>query len=178
MHLFRFIAFYIVRRPTTASQELFQFLMFDACENGWVADLVAVKVQYRQHCSVGNRVEKLVGMPRGCQRGRFGFTIADDTGDDQIGIVERSTESMAERVSQLAPFVNRPRRRRRNVTGNSAGERELFEQLFQSGFVLCDVRIHFTPGAFEVHIAHNRRAAVTGTCNVEHIQVILLDDPV
>ncbi len=37
--------------------------MFDAGQDGWIADLVAIKVQDRQHGSVGNRVEKLVGLP-------------------------------------------------------------------------------------------------------------------
>ena len=45
-------------------------------------------------------------------------------------------------------------------------------------FVLADVRINLTPSAFEVDVAHNRRAAVTGTGDVEHVQVILLDDSV
>ncbi len=85
---------------------------------------------------------------------------------------------MAKRVSQLATFVNRPRRRRCNMAGNPAGKRELLEQLFHSGFVLGDVRINLTPCAFEVDVAHQRRAAVPGTGDVEHIQVILLDDPV
>ena len=52
------------------------------------------------------------------------------------------------------------------------------EQFFQPGFVLRDVRINFAPSAFEINIAHNRRAAMTGTGDVKHIQVILLDDPV
>jgi hypothetical protein len=54
----------------------------------------------------------------------------------------------------------------------------LLEQLLQPGFVLGDVRINFTPSAFEVNIADNRRAAVAGTGDVEHVQVILLDNPV
>ena len=109
---------------------------------------------------------------------RFRFAVADDAGDDQIGIVERGSEGMAERIAQLAAFVNRSRRRRRDVAGNAAGKRELLEQLFQPGFVLGDVRINFAPGAFEIDVAHNRRAAMTGAGDVEHVQVILLDDPV
>ena len=178
MHLFRLIAFHKVGRPAAASEELLQFLMLDAGQDGRVADLVAIEVQDRQHGSVGNWVEKLVGLPGGRQGARFRFTVADDAGDDQIGIVERGPEGMAERVPQLATFVNRPRRRRRNVAGNPAGKRELLEQLFQPGFVLADVRIDLAPGAFEVNVAHDRRAAVTGTGDVEHVQVILLDDPV
>ena len=178
MHLFGIITFHKVGRPAAASEKLLQFFMLDAGQHGRVANLVAIEVQDRQHGSVGNWVEQLVGLPGGRQGARFRFAVADDAGDDQIGIVERRTEGMAERVPQLAAFVNRTRRRRRNMAGNPAGKRELLEQLFQPGFVLRDVRINFTPGAFEVDIAHNCRAAVTGTGDVEHVQVILLDDPV
>ena len=141
MHLFRLIAFHKVGRPAAAPEELLQFLMLDAGQDGRIADLVAIEVQDRQHGSVGDRVEKLVGLPCGRQGARFRFTVADDAGDDQIGIVERGPEGMAERVPQFAAFVNRPRRRRRNMAGNPAGKRELLEQLFQPGFVLGDVRI-------------------------------------
>ena len=41
----------------------FQLFMLDAGQNGWIADLVAIEVQDRQHGSIGNRVEKLVGLP-------------------------------------------------------------------------------------------------------------------
>ena len=63
MHLFRLIAFHKVRRPAAAAQELLQFLMLDAGQDGRIADLVAVEVQDRQHGSVGDRIEKLVGLP-------------------------------------------------------------------------------------------------------------------
>lgn len=61
---------------------------------------------------------------------------------------------------------------------NAARERELREQLFQTGVALSDIRIDLTPRAFQVDVAHNRRSPVTGTGGVEHVQVILLDDPV
>ena len=94
--------------------------MLDARQNRRVADFVAVEVQDWQHRSVGNWIEKLVGLPCGRQRTRFRFTVADDAGDDQTGIVERGPEGMAERVPQFATFVNRTRRRRRNMAGNAA----------------------------------------------------------
>ena len=113
--------------------------MFYASQHGRIADLVAIEVQDRQHSSIGLWIEKLVGLPRGRQGRRFRLTVADDAGDDQIGIVEGRTEGMAERIAQLAALVNRSRRRRRNVAGDAAGEGELLEQLLQSGFVLGDV---------------------------------------
>ena len=57
-------------------------------------------------------------------------------------------------------------------------ERELGEELPETGFVLADVRIDLAVGALKVGMAHERRAAATGTSDIEHIQVILLDDPV
>ena len=111
--------------------------MLDARQHGGVADLVAVQVQDRQHRAVADRVEQLVGLPCGRQRSRFRLAVADDAGDDQIGIVERRSEGMAERVAQLTALVNRPRSRRRDMAGDAAGKGELLEQLFQPGFVLA-----------------------------------------
>ena len=152
--------------------------MLNAGQDGRVGNLVAIEMQDRQHGSVGDRVEKFVGLPRSRQRAGLRFTVADNAGDDQTGIVERGSEGMAERIAQFTAFVNRTGRRWRHMAGNPAGKRELREQFFQPGFVLRDVRINFAPGAFEINVADNRRAAVTGAGNVEHVQVILLDDPV
>src|SRR5664279_5131900 len=143
--------------------------MLNAGQDSRVADLVAVEVQNRQHGSVSNWVEKLVGLPCSSQRTRFRFSVANDAGDDEFGIVERGPEGMAERVPQFAAFVNRPRRRRSNMAGNTAGERELLEQLLEPGLVLGDVRIDLTPGAFEVNVTDNRRAAVTWAGDIEHV---------
>src|SRR5664279_5710568 len=116
--------------------------MLDAGQDCGVADLVAIEVKDRQNGPVSDRVEKLVGLPCGSQGARFRFTVADDAGDNQIGIVECGPESMTERVSQLAAFVNGPRRRRCNMAGNPTRKRELLKQLFQPNFVLADIRIN------------------------------------
>ena len=86
--------------------------MRDAGEDRRVGDLVAVQVQDRQHDAVADRVEKLVGMPCGGQWSGLGFAVADDAGDDQLRIVERGPEGMADRITQLAPLMNRSRRLR------------------------------------------------------------------
>ena len=103
MHFLRLITFHKVGCPAAASQELLQFLMLNASEYGRVADLVAIEMQDRQHRSVGNWVQKLVGLPCGRERTGFRLTVADDAGDDQVGIVERRAERMAERVSSSPP---------------------------------------------------------------------------
>jgi len=104
--------------------------MLDAGQDRGVADLVAIEVKDRQNGPVGDRVEKLVGLPCGSQGAGFRFTVADDAGDNQIGIVECGPEGMAERVSQLAAFVNGPRRRRRNMAGNPPGNENCLNSFF------------------------------------------------
>ena len=106
MHGFRLIAFDKVGRPAAATEKLLQFLMLDPRQDGRVADLVAVQVQDRQHGSVADWVEELVGMPGGRQGACFRFAVAYDAGDDQVGIVERGAKGMAERIAQLATLVN------------------------------------------------------------------------
>ena len=66
-------------------------------------------------------------MPRRGQRSRFRLAVTDDAGDNQLRIVEYGAERMAERIAQLAAFVNRARTFRRGVAGNATGKRKLKE---------------------------------------------------
>jgi hypothetical protein len=45
-----------------------------------------------------------------------------------------------------------------------------------SGLIQTDVRIHLTIRPFEISIAYQGRAAMTGARDVKYIKVILLDD--
>ena len=178
VHQLRLVALDEIGRPAVAAEQLFQFLMLDAGQDGGVGNLVAVEVQDRQHRAVGGRIEELVGMPGGGQRSGFRLAVADDAGDDEIGIIQHGPERMAERIAQLAPLVDRAGALRRGVAGNSAGKGELEEELSQPGLVLADVGIDLAVGAFEVGVAHDGRAAVPGAGDVDHVEVVFLDDPV
>ena len=85
---------------------------------------------------------------------------------------------MAEGIAQFAALVDGAGRLRRGVAGNAAGERELEEELAQPGLVLADFGIHFAVGAFQIGVAHHGRAAMAGAGNVDHVQIVFLDDPV
>ena len=71
-------------------------------------------------------------MPGRRQRPGLGLAVADDAGDDQIGIVEGGAIGVDERVAEFAALVDRARRLRRGVARNAAGKRELPEQLAQA----------------------------------------------
>ena len=74
-------------------------------------------------------------MPAGGERAGLGLAVADDAGDDQVGVVERRAEGVAEAVAELAPLVDRARRLGRDVAGDAAGERELREEPLQARLV-------------------------------------------
>ena len=48
-------------------------------------------------------------MPGRRERPGLRFAVADDARDDQLGVVERRAEGMAQRIAELAAFVDRSR---------------------------------------------------------------------
>ena len=82
------------RSPAVALEEGDELVLRNAREHGRVRDLVAVQVQDRQDGTVDDRVQELVRMPARRERSRFGLAVADDAGDDEIGIVEGRPECM------------------------------------------------------------------------------------
>ena len=54
----------------------------------------------------------------------------------------------------------------------------MLEQALYPLLGLRDVRIMFDVGALEIGICVQARAAVTGTGNVNHIQIVFVDQPV
>ena len=114
-------------------------------------------------------------MPARREGTRLRFAVADDRRHDQIGIVERCSIRVTERVPEFAAFVNRAWRFRRDVTRDSARKRELLEESLHPFFVLGDVRVNLAVGAFEPGIGDDARPAVTGADDVDHVEVALFD---
>ena len=74
-------------------------------------------------------------MPARRQRSGLRLAVADDAGDDQIGIVEGRAVGMREGIAEFAAFMDRARRLRRDVARDAAGERELREEALHALFV-------------------------------------------
>src|SRR5205085_4769900 len=104
--------------------------------------------------------------------------VADDAGDDQLGVVERGPVGVRQGVAELASFVDGAGRLRGDVAGDAAGEAELREQPFQPGLVLPDRRVDLTVRPLQVGVGDQPRPAVPGAGDVDHVQVVLLDDAV
>src|ERR1019366_9081118 len=89
-----------------------------------------------------------------------------------------SPERMAERIAQLAAFVDRAWALWRCVAGDSSGKRKLNKELSQPGLILADVGIDLAVSALEVSVAHDGGAAVSRAGDVNHVEVVFFDDPV
>ena len=64
------------------------------------------------------------------------------------------------------------------MAGDSSGKRELEEEPPQPGLILADVGVDLAVSALEVGVADDGRATVPGAGDVDHVKVVLLDDPV
>ena len=117
-------------------------------------------------------------MPGRRERARLGLAVADDAGDDQPRVVERRAEGVAQRIAELAALVDRTRRGGRHVARNAAREGELGEQLLQPILILADVGIDLAVAALEIGVGHQRRAAMAGAGDVEHVEIVRFDHPV
>ena len=172
VHLRRVVSFDEIGRVAVAAHQRVQLLVADAGQHRGVGDLVAVQVQNGQHAAVAHGVEELVAVPAGGQRPGLGLAVADDAGDDQVGVVKGRPVGVRQGVAQLTAFVDRTGRLRGDVAGNAAGERELGEEPLQARLVLADVGVDLAVRPFEVSVGNQRRPAVPGAGDVEHVQVV------
>ena len=168
----------VKRLVAVAAQQLRQLLARNAREHGRARDLVAVEMQDRQDGAIAHRVEKLVRMPAGRERPGLRFAVADDAGDDEIRVVERGAMSVRQRVAELAAFVDRAGRFRRGVARDAAGEGELLEKPPQPVDVFRHVRVELAVRALEIGVRHHRRAAMPRPADIDHVQVVLINDAV
>ena len=87
----------------------------------------------------------------------FRFPVADYRRDDQVGIIERGAAGVRKHIAEFAAFMNRARRFRSAVTADAARERELLEELPQSGCIFALVGVDLGVGALQVDRRRERR---------------------
>src|SRR5262249_27015036 len=132
----------------------------------------------REHCAVSDRVKKFIDVPGSCQGSRFCFAVTDYGGDNQVGIVKCGAAGMRENISKLSSFMNRTGSFRGAVTTNAPRKRELLEKLAHALLVFAFVGIDLGIGTFQVDWTENARGAMSRAGKVDHVQVILLDQPI
>jgi hypothetical protein len=115
----------------------------------------------RQDHPITGRIEKLVDVPGGRQRPGFRLSVSYHCGNDQFGIIERSSARVREHIAELSTFMDRSRRFGSAVTSDPARKRKLFEELPQAIDVLTFIRINLGVGFFEIRWTDNPWCAVS-----------------
>ncbi len=74
--------------------------------------------------------------------------------------------------------MNRAGCLRRNVARNTVGKRKLLEQFLDALGIMCNVGIELAVRSFETSVGERSWAAVSGTSDLNHIQVVLFNQTV
>ncbi|MDQ0893382.1 hypothetical protein QFZ26_000937 [Agromyces ramosus] len=166
------------RLVAIAAEELDEFSLGDAGEEGGVRDLVAVEVQDRQHGPVVDRVQERMPAPAPREWTGLGLAVADDARDDEPGVVERRAEGVHERVAELAALVDRSRRLGGRMRRDAARERELPHEALEARRVGGDRGEQLGVRAVEPRVRDHRGAAMPGAAHVDDRRAALDDGPV
>src|SRR6266446_276627 len=178
MHHGRDVAFHEIRFIAVTAKQVGQFLVADASEHGRIGDLEPIEMKDRKNRTITRRIQKLVGMPTRGERTSFRLTVADDAGHDQIRIVECRAVCMDEAITEFAPFMDRPGSFRRDMTWDAVRPGELPKEPLQPVSAALDIRKALRVGPFEIAMRDQPRTAMTGTDDINHVQIVFFDQPV
>ena len=117
-------------------------------------------------------------MPGGGGGAGLGLAIADDAGDDQVGIVEGCAIGVKQRVAEFAALVDGAGDVGGVVRGDAVGPGELAEEALEAVVIALDVGIDLGVGAFEIGVGDDAGSAVAGTDDEHHVGVLVADDAV
>ncbi len=119
MHGLGFVPFDKQWSITHALEVLRQFVVRNASQKTGVRDLEPVEMQDWEHRPVTPRIQEFVAVPTGRERSRLRLSVPHHARDHQVGIVERRSVGVAQRVSEFAPFMNAPRCFRGDMARNA-----------------------------------------------------------
>ena len=105
---------------TVSGEEVNQLVVAEASKDGRIRDFVAVQMKDGKHGPVARRVQKLVRMPTGGEWPRFALAVTNYAAGHQVAIVEDGAVGVHQRIAQFSPFMDRARRFRGGMTGDSS----------------------------------------------------------
>src|SRR5215212_1693670 len=149
MHSGRVITLNDIRLVAVSPHQIQQLIGRYAGQNGGIGNLVPVEMQDRQHRSISDWVQELVGVPRGRKRASLGFAVADDASNDQVWVVKGCPVRVRDRVAEFAALMDGPRSLRSHVARDSTGKRELRKEPLHAPSIAGDVGIDLRVSALQ-----------------------------
>ncbi len=147
-------------------------------EDGRPGDLVTVEMEDGEHRSVASGVQEPNALPRRRERAGLRLAVAHDRRHDEARVVERRAESVSQDVAELSAFMDGAGGWDADVARNASGRREAAEEAAEAGDVARDLGIDLGVGPLEIDVRKERRAAVAGTREEDHVQLFLHDQAV
>src|SRR5579864_1018007 len=178
MHAVDIGALHKIGSPAVAAEEILNFLVRNARQQGRIVDLIAIQMEDREHSAIARRIQELVGVPGSRERTGFRLAIAHDCRNNQLWIVKGRATGMREDVAEFSAFVNRSRSFRRAVTPDSAGEGKFMEELPQAVFVKTLLGIDLGVRPLQVSGAKHAGSAMSRASKKNHIEIVFLDQAV
>src|ERR1051326_9021976 len=117
-------------------------------------------------------------MPTGGAGAGLSFTISDNTTGEQLGIIEDRTVGMEKRIPKFPTFMDRTRRFRRTMAGNSSRPGKLGKEPPYAFGISRNMWIKFGVGAFEVGVGHYPWSTVSRTRDEDRVQIIFFDQAI
>ena len=179
VHRLRVIAFHNVRRPSQTPRRACPAPRA-VCGQGWSG----LAILYPFKCRMGSTAPSRTGFRNllECQLVASGpvsdSPSPDRDGHDQVGIVERRPKAMGKAVAEFAALVNRSRSLRSAMAADASRKRKLLQELVHPVDILALIRVDLRIHPFEIAVGERRRGSMPGTRDVDHVEVVLLDQPV
>src|SRR5205807_8316621 len=117
-------------------------------------------------------------LPGAFKRSGHSSSIPNHSRDYQIAVVESGAKGVGQDIAQLASFVNGAWGGHTDVAGDPSRGRKLAKQATYTLPILADLRIGLRVGTFEVHISEDRRSTMTWSCQVDHIDILVLAESI
>src|SRR5271165_2470143 len=125
-----------------------KFLVAGASGNRRAGNLVSIQVQDGKHRAVSRGIEKLDAFPTTFERAGFSFAVANDTNNDQIGIIEGCTEGVHQGIAQFPALMHGVRCVRAAMTGYTSGSGKGTKEQPHAVKVLGNLRMHVCISSF------------------------------
>jgi hypothetical protein len=112
-------------------------------------------------------------MPGSSSWTSLSLSVTHNTGHDKIRLVHDSSKGDRKSITKLATFMNGPGGLCVDVTREPSGCAELGDQVVEALLVHGVLRVEFFQAAFQPERGKDGRSSMTGTNDVDEIQVVL-----
>lgn|GEM_PF-1441806 len=123
-------------------------------------------------------IEKFITLPRSSKRTSFSFSITDDSGDEEIWMIESSTKCRRERIAKLSSLENRTWCLRICMTRKTTRPTKIMDNRTHTIFSMFIIRIKIAKSSLYIEICEECRVTVTRSCDEQCFLLMSLSEEI